>query len=443
MPKKPFLYPFTETHFALTTPDKTPMENKVNRSLVYSCCLGNFFEHYDTALFGFLSPFLAPRIFPAYDSVTALILTYAIIPLGMLARPIGALFFGFIGDTLGRLQALFISLVGMAIISVAIAFVPIYHEASFLTPFFFSLARIIQNFFAAGEVMGGAIFLLEHTPKSKHDLLSAIFSASTIGGILLASFGVALSVPYAEGWRCLYLAGSLTALFGSFLRWQMAKTKGPENIVTERYSFSLKQQIRGFWLYRKAFFYIAIGAAFSYANYSMALVLINGFVPLISNISAAEMVQLNTALLVLDFCTLPFFGWLASRISREKVMLYSALAAILLSTPLFLLLDQASMPLVIAVRVCLVCIGVAFAAPLHAWAQDLVPKKYRYATISLSYALGSQLLGGPTAAFSLWIYKQTGMVASITWYWIFIAFCAAIAITAAMGWSRLKTQDAA
>ena len=90
------------------------MKSKVTRPQLLSACLGNLFEHYDTALFGFLSPFLAPLFFPDQDPVTALILTFAMIPLGMLARPIGSLAFGYIGDVYGRANALFISLIGMS-----------------------------------------------------------------------------------------------------------------------------------------------------------------------------------------------------------------------------------------------------------------------------------------------------------------------------------------
>ena len=64
----------------------------MSRLRFWSAWLGNLFEHYDSALFGFLSPFLAPLFFPKQEPLTALILTYAMIPLGMLARPIGSLY---------------------------------------------------------------------------------------------------------------------------------------------------------------------------------------------------------------------------------------------------------------------------------------------------------------------------------------------------------------
>ena len=162
----------------------------MSRSLTTSAFLGNFFEHYDTALFSFLSPFLAPLIFPEKDPLTALILTYALIPLGMLARPFGSLVFGYIGDNYGRKKALVFTFSGMSIVSFMIAFSPTYASAGLLAPLIFCIGRILQNFCAAGESVGGAIFLLENHTTRRHDFLSSLYSASTIGGILAASLSV-------------------------------------------------------------------------------------------------------------------------------------------------------------------------------------------------------------------------------------------------------------
>ena len=141
------------------------MERKVYfRFQLWSACLGNLFEHYDTALFGFLSPFLAPLIFPQQDPLTALILTYAIIPLGMLARPLGSLFFGFLGDTYGRQCALSFTLLGMSVVSLGLAFSPTYAQAGIIAPLIFCLGRGLQNFFASGEIMGGSCLYLRKRP---------------------------------------------------------------------------------------------------------------------------------------------------------------------------------------------------------------------------------------------------------------------------------------
>lgn len=397
-----------------------------SRSQLWTACLGNFFEHYDTALFGLLSPFLAPLIFPKQDPVTALILTYAIIPLGMIARPMGALVFGYIGDVYGRKQALFLTLTGMAFISGGFALIPTYVQVGILAPLLFCLGRVLQNFLAGGETMGGAIFLLENAPEKRHDLLSGLYNASTIGGHLLASFGIYLlssSQMIDPGWRLLYLFGCITALFGCMIR---RRAHIPQPSVT--FSHALSSWTGLFWTYRKTLLLIAMSSGFSYANYSIALVLMNGFIPLVSSITSMEVMQVNSYLLVFDFCALPFFGWMASKVSREKLMLSASLGVAFFAIPLFMLLEEASLSSMLAVRVCFVISGVAFSAPFHAWVQQLVPPAHRYAIISFGYALGSQLIGGPTAALSLWCFKKTSIVSSVSWYWAALALASSLSI---------------
>lgn len=401
----------------------------------FSSCLGNLFEHYDTALFGFLSPFLAPLIFPDQDPIVALILTYAIMPIGMIARPIGSLVFGYIGDLYGRRHALFITLAGMAFISGCIAFIPTYAQIGIFAPILFCVARMLQNFLAAGEIMGGAILLLENAPVKKYDLLSSLFSASAIGGHLLASLAVFLFSYFEvidQGWRVLYLFGCITALFGLMIRGSTPLPK--PTVSTSQAISSMKETL---WKHRKILLFIAINTGFANATYSIALILMNGFIPLVTSFTKTEVMQINTYLLLFDLSIFPLFGWVASKISREKLMLSVALCVLLFAMPLLVSLQGASFATIVLIRMVFVVFGVAFFAPFHAWAQMLVPPSCRYAVISLGYALGTQLLGSPTAALALWSYQKTGMVSSIAWYWMALATASTVSILIA-----LRSRDA-
>lgn len=390
-----------------------------SRLHIWSACLGNLFEHYDMALFGLLSPFLAPLFFPEYDAASALILTYGIIPLGMLARPVGALFFGFLGNHYGRRVALFLTLMGMGVVSGVIALTPTHAQAGLAAPVLLGLGRLLQNFFAGGEIIGGAVFVLEHTHEKRHDIMSSLYAASTVAGILLASAAVSALYFFdvmSSGWRLLYLAGSVTVLCGSLLRLQIPLTESPQHQRLPK-----GELLRSLWRERLTLTAVIMASGFAYSTYSIALVLMNGFIPLVSEISRAEAMALNTILLVLDLAALPLFGMVAERFSRTKMMAAAAACAAVSGVPLFLMLEGATLGMAFGVRICMVILGVWFSAVFHSWSQHLIPASHRYLIISFGYAIGTQLLGSPTAAISMWLYHSTGIAASAAWYWMLLA----------------------
>ncbi len=396
--------------------------------------LGNVLEHYDSALFSLLSPVFAPLFFPEADPLTALILTYCMVPIGIIAKPLGSLFFGFIGDNKGRKEALVISLAGMAITTGLMGFIPVYEQVGRLSQLFLLLSRFLQAFFAAGETMGGAIFLLENSEEEKKDFISGLFGSSTIAGILLASGAVSLLFFLEfidQGWRILYLFGFLTALSVLFLRTGV-------NVGTKDQIKKRGQKYAKFsW---HPFLTIMLVSGFSYASYAVSLVLMNGFVPLIANVSLDEMMHVNTLLLFLDCLLLPIFGILAKRYSREKMMMLSSMAAFLIAIPLFSALEGATYMTAFIIRMIFIIMGVGFSAPYHSWAQNLVPYEERYMTLSFAYSLGSQIFGTPTVALSLWLFKTTGWVGSAAFYWMMLA-CGAMYCIACQKKSSLATHS--
>jgi MFS transporter, MHS family, proline/betaine transporter len=368
--------------------------------------IGNFLEHYDNALFGLLTPFLAPLFFEGKDPVTALILTYGMLPLGLATRPLGSLFFGWIGDRLGPRYALTLTLTGMGLVTIAMGSIPLYREIGPWAPFFLALGRMLQGFFAAGEVSGGAIFLMEKSLPTERSILSSLYDACSLGGALLASGLVTyLSARelIEEEWRYLFWVGGVTALLGLFLRWSSGKSEffiaAPRN--DEKLIALLKIQF-------KPFFQLFLASGFCYTTYAFGFTLMNGFIPLVTNLSKTEAMRVNTLLLVYDMLLLPLIGILASRFGKEKIMLAGAASSVFLAVPLFHLLGSASLGICIAVRAAIITSGVIFSAPYYAWAIEQVPPRHRYLILSLAGALGSQLIGMPASAICLWLYKQLG-----------------------------------
>jgi Na+/melibiose symporter-like transporter len=237
--------------------------------------------------------------------------------------------------------------------------------------------------------------------------MSSFYDVSSMGGMIMASGLVTLFCMRGwveEKWRLLFWMGSITAIFGLFLR--LKTQEGKE-------FFSRGDQRRtwqSFLKYRKDFIAIIIASGFSYATYSMSFTLMNGYIPLVTSLKQTDMMGIHTGLLIMDMCLLPCFGLLAQRFGKEKIMFIGAMSCALTTIPLFVCLKGASLLTATLVRSMIMIFGVAFAAPFHAYKLQRIPPQHRYTLLSLGCVLGSQLIGAPTSSICLWLYQKMGFV---------------------------------
>ena len=374
-------------------------------SYFFAAVIGNFLEHFDHYLFIFLAPFLSSLFFHAHTSpLTSLILTFGIMPLGLISRPLGAFLLGKIGDEKSVLKALILSLSGMAITTFLMGMLPTYHQVGCLSFILLTFLRLCQNFFAAGEVTGGAILALEKCPYHKRSFYSSLYDSSSVLGILCASLAVYLLAHFdlvLTKWRLLYFGGALTAFFGIFLRSLLKQSSSSCHLASPCFvSFSI-------WKEKKIFIALCFGMGFSHAIYHSVTTLMNGYLPFISKLSQSEALAINTKILVLDLLLLPFFGGISTLFSLRKTMPFFLLTAAILAPFLFNFLANASEARLFGIRITLVVLGVGFSAPLYAWAYEIAPSTFRYRFIALASIVGSQLFGGSSCVIGLWLYQQT------------------------------------
>lgn len=375
----------------------------------FASIVGNFLEHYDAALFGFLAPFLAPYFFPESDPLQALIYTYALIPLGVLSRPLGALLFGWLGDRIGRKKTFSITLLGMALATAAMGFLPLS------APILWGALRLAQNFFAAGEGTGGALYLLEKE-NTRRSLWSSLYDASGILGILVASGATALFAAWEIPWKWLFWAGSATAASGIWIRLQRSEEREARN----------KDPLwRSLWKYRKEVASIASVSGFSYSNYYMLTTFLNGFLPLVSSMTLEEAIAMNTILLFADFLLLPLFGWIGDKVGKENLMITAVVLAIGATASLLSWTDGASTGTALLVRLSMTVLGIALSAPYHAWAIEKAPPNHRYLVCAVGTAIGSRLLGAPAPAIGLYLYQKTNLTEAAALPILLTAFLAA------------------
>lgn len=168
---------------------QTPQGKKAFKKAVFSCWLGTAMEYADFALYGLAAATVFSEVFfPEQTPVIALLLSFVTYGIGFIARPIGALFFGYLGDKYGRKNVLMSTIALMGISTTLIGFIPSYAVIGIWAPICLVILRFMQGFGAGAELSGGTVMLGEYAPSKHRGLVSSIIALGSNSGTLLAAF---------------------------------------------------------------------------------------------------------------------------------------------------------------------------------------------------------------------------------------------------------------
>lgn len=340
-----------------------------------SIIMAHALEYYDTALYGFLAPVLAPIFFPGYEPIVQLILTYSTLASSSFTRPIGSFIFGIIARSFGPTRGLSYSLAGMAISSILIGLLPGFSAIGWGAPLLLVMARMLRGFFAAGEGTIAKLYVLEGKPRHQALTISDFYQSSAMLGMVLASIAATLVIVLPLNgflWRICFCLGGLTGMLGYLLRRNTLDDQTFANTQSDH--FNLLQlvssgflSIRTLWLHRGNVLRVGLVTTFSYITYVVSFIFMNSFVPLITPISLETMMALNTALVILDMVMIPVIGRLLQRFEGSQVMIWVSLILAGTVVPLFNGLPDSSIVYVTGVRIWVVSCGVVFLCPMNFW----------------------------------------------------------------------------
>ena len=198
---------------------------------------GNTLEWLEFTLFAYLAHIIAPHFFSEGSTLSAQLKSYMTFGSSYLARPFGALVFGYIGDRIGRVKVLQNSLIIMSLTTALIPLIPSHKEIGFLSPLFLLILRILQGFSVSGEFSSSQLVLVEELGKKKPFLFGALgpFSASLgmLLGSLLASLVYSGFLP-ENSWRIAFLGSSFLGFLGYFIRKNFNETEAFKKVCQSK-----------------------------------------------------------------------------------------------------------------------------------------------------------------------------------------------------------------
>src|SRR5690606_7638283 len=221
---------------AVAVPTFSP---RLTRRAALAGGVGTLIEYYDFSVYGFLAVTIAPLFFPNSDSTASMLAALAVFASGYIVRPLGGVFFGWLGDRYGRRAPLVATIVGMGVCSGLIGVLPTYESVGVLAPVLLVLLRLVSGFCAGGEVGGAATYIAESTPPHRRGFFGSFTPFGSTFGFAVAAMVVAVftSAVGSDGmtewwWRMPFLLCLPLALLCLWARARLEDT--PEFTKTKK-----------------------------------------------------------------------------------------------------------------------------------------------------------------------------------------------------------------
>src|ERR1700685_371002 len=455
---------------AIAMTGKSTPEYSIWRVIMASS-VGTMIEWYDFYIFGSLAAVLGPKFYPPGNDTFAYIAYLATFAVGFLVRPFGALFFGRIGDLVGRKYAFLVTLSIMGFSTFAIGLLPSFKTAGWFAPIVLLLIRVLQGLAQGGEYGGAAVYVGEHVPDNKRGFYTSFIQITATLGLFVSLIVILVTQNSmskedfaAYGWRIPFLISIILVAISLYIRLKMRES--PLFAQLKSAGMTSAQPLKDAftkWPNLKLVLISLFGATAGqgvgwctgqfYALFYMQTVL------------KAKVKTSNIIVPIALLIGIPFFtvvGALSDRIGRKKLMMAGCLFAVLTYIPIYHAMERAAGNNIVSVShtrnkvtgaigltamttgptgalvpakeavnpnlpmlVFLIFIQVIYVTliygPIAAYLIEAFPAKIRYTSVSLPYHIGNGVFGGLLPLIGLSSVAATGNIYAGLYYPMIIA----------------------
>lgn len=406
----------------------------VPKNVLIAGSIGTFVEYFDLVTFGALASVMAAVFFPSADDAAGLLQTFAVFALAFVARPLGGLLWGPIGDRIGRKRTLAAIIIVMTVSTVLTGILPGFGTVGIWAPILLCILRFFQGISAGGEAPGAAIFVGEYSQNNRRAYQTSFLSVAVMSAQLVALLVATLLVSTLSaeamqswGWRIPFLIALPMGAIGLYIRARLEETPVFDNIEQEGAKsrsplkaivgnaagwkmigratlFNLPVQVPGFLLLTFMPSYLTKSAGLS---------------------SGGALVCISVAVVVMIIVQ-PIAGVMSDRMGRRPMLFACAVVTIVSAYPAFALIQMGgyvlpTLGLVLIAIVHGMGTGTQFAPVLESF-----PTRVRYTGFALSLGLIVSVISGPTPYIAQWLVSTTGNLYSPAWFMMAVVVPSAI-----------------
>lgn len=399
---------------AVPAPGPTNETAPVPRSRVLIAAgAGHFVEWFDMGIYGTLSTIIAANFFAKGDPTAALLSTFAIFAVSFLVRPLGSLYFGSLGDRVGRARTAAVVVTLMTVGTALVGVLPTYGTIGVAAPILLFVLRLLQGFSAGGE-MGVGSMIHEYMAQRRRGLIFGLHNVSSYVSSLTALGLAALFTQWlgedgmaSWGWRALFLVALPLGATGLYLRTRIAESPVFQQL---RESGSVdRNPVRTTLRTQRKRLFTFIGLIM--IN-SVAFYVLNTYLP--TYLSETAGVERVTALWVSALisltmiCIQPLYGLLSDRIGRRPVLLFAVVGLFAMSLPAFFVAGIGGFGSVYVGELMFVLVAAPTSALSACLGMELFPPQLRYSGATMGYNIAYAIFGGTAPYVATWLVDVTG-----------------------------------
>ena len=414
-------------------------EGGIVKKVALSSFLGNFIEWFDYGSYAYYAVIISAVLFSADDPDTAdLIGTFAVFAISFVMRPVGALFWGSMGDKKGRKWTLSVSIFLMSGATFLIGCLPTYAAIGLGAPLLLLLLRMVQGFSAAGEYAGAATFLAEYAPTDKRGLYCSLVPASTAVGLLAASalaFATTVLLPQEAvlswGWRIPFLLAGPLGFIAHYIRTKLedSPTYQAMQEVVSGEEGDTPHPVRDLFRGHLRELIISFGACtLNAVGFYAVLTYLPTYLETAVGMPTGEAQMATNIALVVYVAFIFISGKMSDRFGRKKMLVTACVLFVVLTVPAFMILNTAQFGLVLLAELALCFILTLNDGTLSSYLTETFPTEMRYTGFALSFNLANAIFGGTAPMISTWLIAVTGSTMSPAWYMVGVALVALVAM---------------
>lgn len=404
-----------------------PVQDKVAyqqtlRKVLLATGIGHFVEWFDFGLYGTLAAIIGAQFFHSGDAQSALLSSFAVFGAGFIMRPLGGLFFGSMGDRIGRKKVLALVIMLTSAATFVMGILPTYHQVGLLAPVLLVMVRLLQGFAAGGESAGATTFLAEYAPIKRRGFFTCWidnfgFMAFVAGSglVLLLTALLGDDAMSQWGWRLPFLLAGPMGLVGLFLRTQLEDT--PEFKQIQQQGVINRAPLRTALTTAWAALLFCVGfVVIKAVGHWVLQTFMPSYLSQTLHFTRIAAYSITTVGLLAVAILVPVMGLLSDKYGRKPLMLLGCAGFILFTYPALMLMGQGDVWSAGAAMIMLGVFIAAFDGACNAAMAELFPTHIRYGGMAIAYNIAVAFFGGITPYFAAYLILSTGNTLSPAWY---------------------------